>query len=70
MVEIKEWLKLLPTEFRQTEILIELIQKDAYNQALKDACLCVKVKYIPPIPYDDTDGRYVVDTDTILNLMK
>ena len=44
--------------------------KIAYNQALKDACLCVKVKYIPPIPYDDTDGRYVVDTDTILNLMK
>jgi hypothetical protein len=69
MVNIKEWIKLFPTDFRQSEILIELIQKDAYNQALKDACLSAKVEYTPP-QMGDYEGTYTVDTKSILKLTK
>ena len=54
------YLPLLSLDPRQATVLIELIQKDAYNQAIVDATKSVKLKYI--------ESYYVIDKESILNL--
>ena len=71
MKKVKDFLQLVSTEERQLEVLIELIQKDAYNSALEDAAKNAKTKLV--IEWggnvgEYTDEYYIVDKSSILNL--
>ena len=53
---------------------IEQAQKEAYNQALKDAvekAEVIEIEIIPPKPYDQRPyTKYTVNKDSILKLKK
>ena len=65
------YLPLLSLDPRQATVLIELIQKDAYNQAIEDSTKSAKLKYIEA--YSGNEGEYdesyyVIDKESISNL--
>jgi len=67
------FLPLVSLDTNQATILIELVQKDAYNQALIDVAEAVKLKRITQFSgnmgeYDES--YYVVDQDSISQLKK
>ncbi len=68
------YLPLLSLDPRQATVLIELIQKDAYNQAIEDATKSAKLKYIEACSGNEGDegeydeSYYVIDKESISNL--
>lgn len=66
MKEAKEFLPLISLDIRQSEILIELIQKDAYNQALND----VEVNIEPEIHESEGFKYPSINRDSIRKLKK
>ena len=67
----KFYLPLLSLDPRQATVLIELIQKDAYNQAIEDTSNHAKLKYISACSGNEgeyDESYYVLDKESILNL--
>lgn len=49
---------------------IERAKKEAYNEALVDACLCGRVEYVMVKSGDNPVYEYRIDKQSILNLKK
>jgi len=72
MIAINEWMKLASLDERQLYILIEMVQKDAYNQAIKDAALNAKIKDMQRFGGNcgEFDESYsIIDHESILKLL-
>jgi hypothetical protein len=74
MRNAKEFLPLVSLDPRQAEVLIELIQKDAYNSAIKDAIenvtASIEYEYWGNTGSEHCDESAVVNHESIFNLMK
>lgn len=68
----QEFIPLLNMDKRQMEVLIELVQKDAYNQAIEDAAKVARTREATECwsgqVWDDGPLPTVVDKESILKL--
>jgi len=74
MKEAKDFLPLISLDPRQAVVLFEIIQKDAYNQAIDDAALNIKAE-IRTEWSGNTGSEYCdyyvfIDKESILKLKK